>query len=249
MPGGVEDLDGDGPVPLHRDWLVIAGQAMIWQAPFTSGRLTAVPMDGASAVLVRTESGAGLNRWHDRFARGPAHRMAGEPAIASVTAGLLGEAGRAECGEEAGLLDSALEGLTRLPADPSDARMSMETADRIVADTVCTHKALIGGIIHQSVTVTERPGFTVHTVRSVTDEMSTAELERIRERIGLPWSIWHRGRPTTNWGRCVRRRRSAVHRRNAHPPGFTSCGRVLERLGRGDRHAVEGGASGAAGRW
>ncbi|TDD85606.1 hypothetical protein E1293_10900 [Actinomadura darangshiensis] len=186
-PSRVEDLaSGDGTA-VDRHPLVVAGQALTWQTTFTSGSATAVPVSGASAVVFNHDDGTGQGRWNRRFARGFAHRMAGELTIASVTVGLLDETAGAEADEDAEMLGSAVDGLARLLTDLEDSQAPEESADRIVADALSTHAALMGPLIEQRVTVRQRDEFTVHTVRSVSADLRGPALERLRARVGLPW--------------------------------------------------------------
>jgi hypothetical protein len=186
-PRRVEDLVGGHGAPLHRDWLVAAGQALTWQSAFTRGPLSAIPLTGTSAVIFRHHGEPGLGGWHARFARGLAHRMAGELTIASVAAGLLnGDRSGDGPAEDAELLGSALEGLSRLLIDLDEAR-ALESAEEILADAVRTHTALLDGIIAQRVSAHAQGDFTVHTVRSICEGVSRDELERVRTRVGLPW--------------------------------------------------------------
>jgi hypothetical protein len=183
----VEDLSAPGAGRLDEDSLVAAGQALTWRSVFTSGSLTAIPLTAASAVLIGHDGTTQPELWHDRFTRGLAHRMAGELTIASVTAGLIGDAVRGAWGEDAELLGSAIDGLARLLTDLEEVRSPGVKADRIVADTVRTHTALLGTVTHQHVSVREHGDFTVHTVRSVCRDLTRSELEPMRARIGLPW--------------------------------------------------------------
>ncbi|GAA3973828.1 hypothetical protein GCM10023085_65420 [Actinomadura viridis] len=191
-PGRVEDLTSDDGAPLDRDSLVAAGQALSWRSTFTCGPLTAVPLDGTTALIIGPggtdpEPWQDPEPWHDRFARGLAHRMAGELTIASVTAGLLGEAVSRELGEDASLLGSAIEGLAGLLTDLDGARAPDDIADLIVADTVRTHAALLGRPARQQVSARRRGDFTVHTVRSVSGDLARPDLEKARTRVGMPW--------------------------------------------------------------
>jgi hypothetical protein len=183
-PRGVQDLSTGSGVPLDQASLVVAGQALTWQSAFTSGPITAIPLTVASAVLFADASGP--DQWHDRFARGVAHRMAGELAIASVTAGLLG----GEAGEDAELLGSAIDGLTRLLID-IERLQAPEQADgsdhQIVADAATTHAALLGTLTDQRISVREHGEFAVHTVRSVSADLGRGDLQRVLVRVGLPW--------------------------------------------------------------
>ncbi|HEY8482063.1 MAG TPA: hypothetical protein VIL71_19725 [Spirillospora sp.] len=186
-PSRIEDLTGPDQAELDRDSLVAAGQALTWRSVFTSGKRTAIPLTAASAVLVGRDEGVIAETWHDRFTRGLAHRMAGELTIASVTASLIGDAVRGQRGEDAELLGSAIEGLGRLLTDLEEVRAPGEKAERIVADTVRTHAALLGSLAHQQVTSREEGEFTVHTVRSVSRHLTRSDLEPMRTRVGLPW--------------------------------------------------------------
>ncbi|MFF5259916.1 hypothetical protein ACFY4C_13290 [Actinomadura viridis] len=197
-PGGVEDLTSDDGTPLDRDSLVAAGQALSWRSTFTCGSLTAIPLDGATALITGPggtdpeprqdpEPWQDPESWHDRFARGLAHRMAGELTIASVTAGLLGEAVSRELGEDASLLGSAIEGLAGLLTDLDGARAPGEIADLIVSDTVRTHVALLGRSARQRISARRRGDYTVHTVRSVSGDLARPDLEKARTRVGMPW--------------------------------------------------------------
>lgn len=182
-PYGVADLSGPAGTRPGSDALVAAGQALTWRAPFTCGPHTAVPLAGAAAVLVDRAADPGAEQWHDRFVRGLIHRLAGELTVISMTAGLLGETAR----DDAEPIGSAVSGLTRLVDDMNEARRHDESADRIVADTIGTHAALLGEPAEQDVSVRERDGFTVNTVRSVFPDLAPDEVERARSRIGLPW--------------------------------------------------------------
>ncbi|TDC42550.1 hypothetical protein E1281_36070 [Actinomadura sp. KC345] len=190
QPGGVEDLSCSGEAGLDRDSLVAVGQALTWRSVFTSGELTAIPLTTASAVLVGRDEGTPPETWHDRFTRGLAHRMAGELTIASVTANLIGEAVRGQGSEDAELLGSAIDGLSRLLTDLEEMRAPDVKAERIVADTVQTHTALLGTLAHQQVSAREQGAFTVHTVRSVSRHLTRSDLEPMRARIGLPWPAY-----------------------------------------------------------
>ncbi|WP_433467313.1 hypothetical protein ACQPZP_09360 [Spirillospora sp. CA-142024] len=183
QPSGVDDLSVPGGGSLDRDSLVAAGQALTWRSVFTSGSLTAIPLTAASAVLVDRDAGTPAELWHDRFTRGFAYRMAGELTIASVTAGLLGEA----ASEDVKLLGSAIDGLARLLTDLEEVRSPGVRAEQIVADTVRTHNALLGGLMRPQVSAREQGDFTVHTVRSVSRHLTRSDLEPMRARIGLPW--------------------------------------------------------------
>jgi hypothetical protein len=82
-PRRLEDLIViDGPPP-ERDALIAAGQALTWRSTFTTGSLTAIPLSGASALIVAFTREPGQECWDDRFARGFAHRLAGELTIAT----------------------------------------------------------------------------------------------------------------------------------------------------------------------
>lgn len=186
-PRGVEDLTGGGGAVLDRDLLVAAGQAMTWQAPYAIGSLVAIPLTRASAVTFHHPERAGVERWHDRFSRGLAHRMAVELTIASVTAGLLDEVATAQAGEDAAMLGSAIDGLARLLADLQGARRSEDIRSMIVADTMRTHDALLGGAACQRVSVRRNGDFVVHTVRSASRRLERGDLEGVRARVGLPW--------------------------------------------------------------
>lgn len=186
-PGRVEDLTGGRGTALDRESLITAGQAMSWQSTFTSGPVTAIPLTQASAMVLRAPGRTGPERWHDRFARGLAHKMAGELTIASVTTALLVHANPGEANEDAVLLGSAIDALSRLLTDLNEAQSPDESADRIVADALRTHEALLGGLVRQRVHVRRQKEFTVHTVRSVTRNGSRADLERALARVGLPW--------------------------------------------------------------
>ncbi|GGQ22541.1 hypothetical protein [Actinomadura coerulea] len=186
-PCGVEDLSGPAGGTLDRETLVAAGQALTWRSVFTSGSLTAIPLTAASAVIIGHDAETPPELWHDRFTRGFAHRMAGELTIASVTAGLLGETVSGNRDEDAKLLGSAIDGLARLLTDLEEACSPGEKADRIVADTVRTHSALLGVLAHQQVSARDQGEFTVHTVRSVARHLTRSDLEPMRARIGLPW--------------------------------------------------------------
>ncbi|GAA1785685.1 hypothetical protein [Actinomadura chokoriensis] len=194
QPRDVEDVRGGTP-RLSGEALVAAGQALTWQLPFTHGRFTAIPLGRAVAVLLDDSGGGGLAGWHERFTRGLAHRVAGELTIASVAAGLLsehsaegsgGEDG-ADSADDAELLGSAIRGLFDVCIDLGEDGCGESTADRIVRDTARTHQALMGTPLHQRVSVRQRDGFAVHTVRSVSGGIGRAALEEIRGRIGLPW--------------------------------------------------------------
>ncbi|MEU6037471.1 hypothetical protein ABZ801_18890 [Actinomadura sp. NPDC047616] len=186
-PRGVEDLSGPGGTCLDRDSLVAAGQALTWRAAFACGPVAAIPLTAATAVLVDAVAGREPEQWHDRFARGAVHRMAGELTILSVTAGLLAETAGRRRDEDVELFGSAVEGLAGLLVAMQEPQISGERADRIVADTIRTHGALLGGLTRQRVTVRRRGDFTVRTVRSVSEDLTRPELERARTRIGLPW--------------------------------------------------------------
>ena len=186
-PSGVDDLEcGDG-APLDRDALGAAGQALVWQSPFTLGSVLAVPLTRASAVTFDHPEPAGVERWHERFVRGFAHRMAIELTIASVTAELVGETDAAQPGEDAQMLTSAITGLTRLLGDLETVRGPEECTGMIVADTVRTHDALLGGPGAQEVSARRRGAFTVHAVRSVPRRPECCDMEEARARVGLPW--------------------------------------------------------------
>jgi hypothetical protein len=192
QPRSVEDLS-DGAQPLARDALVAAGQALTWQWMFNRGAFTAIPLSRAAAVLVARDPHDGLTDWHERFTRGLAHRMAAELTIASVAAGLMSEApGPRQAGEDraddnAELLDSAIEGLLGVFTDLSDGHRTEDIADRVVADTVRTHAALVGTPLRQRTSVERQDGFAVHTVRTASGVLSPSDLEEIRGRVGLPW--------------------------------------------------------------
>lgn len=186
-PSGVADLSARNGSSVDRDGLVAAGQALTWQWPFGYGARIAIPLDATTAVVVGDGRGTGMDLWYERFARGLAHRIAGELTIASVSAGLLGETLGSESGEGVGLLGSAIEGLGRVLGDVDDMWNPAKAADQIVSDAVRTHVALLSGPADQRVTVREDGEFTVHTVWSVSAHLARADLERIRTRIGLPW--------------------------------------------------------------
>ncbi|SFQ45943.1 hypothetical protein K8Z49_27510 [Actinomadura madurae] len=185
-PGRVDDLTGDLGAVLDKESLITAGQAMSWQSTFTCGAVTAVPLTPASAMIFKTPGPADPQRWHDRFTRGLAHRMAGELTIAAVTTELLGHAAMGDTNEDAVLLGSAIDALGRLLADLTEAQRPEEGADRIVTDAKRTHEALLG-VVRQRVHVRRQKEFTVHTVRSVTKDRNRADLERAVARVGLPW--------------------------------------------------------------
>ncbi|MEU9021774.1 hypothetical protein [Actinomadura sp. NPDC048394] len=184
-PGGVEELIGAGDAALDRDSLVVAGQALTWQTTFTSGSLTAVPLNETSAMVFSRVGGTGSGQWHERFARGLGHRMAGEITVASVTAGLLDEA--AGMAEDSEMLGSAIDGLARLLTEVEEAQMMEVSAARIVADTLSTHAALMGALTDQQVSERRQGDFTIHTVRSTSAGLPRPALERARARVGLPW--------------------------------------------------------------
>lgn len=197
-PGGVEDLSVTGQDALDRDSLVIAGQALTWQSVFSCGPITAVPVSSTCALLVRHNEDAGLDKWHDRFTLGLAHRMKGELSIAAVTAKLLAEAAGGDSGEDAELLASAIDGFAALLADLEVKRAPEGTGDRIVADALRTHTVLLGsGLENQQVSVREHGEFTIHTVRSGSAHLTRSELEGLRAQIGLPWPT----RPKNGVGR------------------------------------------------
>ncbi|WP_329246127.1 hypothetical protein OG417_51075 [Actinoallomurus sp. NBC_01490] len=187
LPRGVEDLTAGVGLAVDHDSLVAAGQALTWRSTFTVGSIIAVPLTETSAVIVDFGGERGPERWSDRFARGLGHRLAGELTIASVTAGLLVGAAMGDAAEDAKLLGSAIDGLTGLLTDLEHIWMPEETAERIVADTVQTHLALLGSVADQRVSVRPRGDFTVHSVRSLSGELGRADLERVRPRVGLPW--------------------------------------------------------------
>jgi hypothetical protein len=183
-PRGVEDLTVD--TAADRDSLVAAGQALIWRARFTAGSRTAIPLSATCAVVVECEEPA-WEGWHERFARGLAHRLAGELTLATFGAGeeaVPAAGGDADCTK---LLGSAIDGLGRLLADLEDAQTPEETVERMVADTADTHLALLGAVADQRVAVRREAGFTVHSVRSFAAGATWADLERARSRVGLPW--------------------------------------------------------------
>ncbi|MBO2455984.1 hypothetical protein [Actinomadura violacea] len=186
-PCGLEDLMGGDGAPVDPVVLIAAGQAMIWRSPYVIGPLVAVPLTRSSAVALHQPDPTDPERWHDRFTRGFAHRMAVELTIASVTAGLLGEVAAAQAGEDAAMLGSAVEGLARLLADLQDIRRAEESRSMIVADAMRTHDTLLGGAMSQRVSVRRQAGFTVHTVRSVSRRPGRRDLEQVRTRVGLPW--------------------------------------------------------------
>ncbi|MFG2084851.1 MULTISPECIES: hypothetical protein [unclassified Spirillospora] len=186
-PTGVEDLEcGDGSPP-DRDALVAAGQALTWQSPFTLGSVLAVPLTRASAVTFDHPELAGVDRWHDRFLRGFAHRMAIELTIASVTAELVGETAEAQPGEDVRMLGSAITGLGQLLKDLGVVRRPEECKSMIVADTMRTHDVLLGGLGSQEVSLRRRGAFAVHTVRSVPQRPERCDLDVARAQVGLPW--------------------------------------------------------------
>ncbi|MDL4772966.1 MULTISPECIES: hypothetical protein [Thermomonosporaceae] len=185
-PRGVQDLTVDDGLVAGRDSLVAAGQALTWRSRFTSGSRTAIPLSATCAVVVAREEPA-REDWHDRLIRGLAHRLAGELTIATFCAGGRDVSAPEEAAEDAELLASAIDGLGRLLADLEDTQTPEETADRIVADAVGTHLALVGAVADQQVTVRHGAEFTVHSVRSVSADMTRSDLEEARSRIGLPW--------------------------------------------------------------
>jgi hypothetical protein len=126
---------------------------------------------------------AAVEGWHDRFTLGFAHRMAVELTIASVTAELAGP----RLGENAGMLGSAIDGLSRLLTDLEGVRGLEESRDLIVADAMRTHDVLLGGLKDQRVSVRRRGAFAVRSVRSVPRRPDGSDLEALRARVGLPW--------------------------------------------------------------
>jgi hypothetical protein len=188
-PRGVQDLIVDDTADRDSlaDSLVAAGQALTWRARFTAGSRTAIPLSATCAVVVEREEPAPTEGWHDRFVRGLAHRLAGELTIATFGAGDRAAAAPAEDADCTELLGSAIDGLGRLLADLEDAQTPEETAERMVADTAGTHQALLGAVADQRVAVRQEAGFTVHSVRSVAEGATLADLERARVRVGLPW--------------------------------------------------------------
>ncbi|MGI8330910.1 hypothetical protein ACRYCC_13170 [Actinomadura scrupuli] len=187
-PRGVQDLNGGDGASLDQAALVTVGQALTWQSTFSSGPVMAVPLTGASALVLADRPRAGAEQWHDRFARGLAHRMAGELTIASVTAGLLGAAAAdtGDAGEDEELLGSAIDGLMRLLGDLERAEATADLG-QIVADAARTHLVLLGRVTDQQISCREHEDFALHTVRSVSGELQGDDLERVRGRIGLPW--------------------------------------------------------------
>ncbi|KAB2385929.1 hypothetical protein [Actinomadura montaniterrae] len=181
----MDDLTSENGTALDPDTLVVAGQALTWQAPFTSGPLTALPLTETSAVVFGNDDAVDPTRWHDRFARGLTHRMAGEITIATVSRGLLDEVAGEH--EENEMLGSAIDGLAQLLTELEEAQGREAPAARIVADACNTHAALMGTLTDQRTSVRSEGGFTVHTVRSTSADLRRPALERVRARVGLPW--------------------------------------------------------------
>jgi hypothetical protein len=177
---------GDG-TSLDRDALVAAGQALTWQSPFTLGSVLAVPLTRSSAATFDHPELVGADRWHDRFARGLAHRMAIELSIASVTAQLVGEAAGPQLAEDARMLVSAITGLAHLLQDLGGVRRPEECKSMIVADTMRTHDVLLGGFSYQKVSVRRAGAFAVHTVRSVPQRPERCDMDGVRAQVCLPW--------------------------------------------------------------
>lgn len=199
-PAGLGDLITDDAMPEDQHALVIAGQSMIWQWILTSGGLTAIPLSLSKAVLVHADGGCGAERWFDRFARGLAHRIAGELAVASVITRSLRADAEGEAAQDAGMLVSALDDLEELLGDLEHVRVPADAPLRIVDDTVRTHAALLGADADQRVSVRRNTSFTIHTVRSVAGDLTRSELERARERIALPWPTRTRNGVGTDLG-------------------------------------------------
>ncbi|WP_433183013.1 hypothetical protein [Actinoallomurus sp. CA-150999] len=196
-PRGVEDLSGDDEDHLDRESLVLAGQALTWQSVFSSGALTAVPLSGTSALLVRLDEETRPEEWHDRFVMGLVHRMKGELSIAAVTARLLAEAAGEDSGDDTELLASAIDGFVGLLGELEEARTPEGLAEQMVRDVLRTHTALLNGLEHQQVSVREHEEFTIHTVRSASAHLTRSELERLGRQVGLPWPA----RPKNGLGR------------------------------------------------
>ncbi|MEV5751286.1 hypothetical protein AB0L00_25985 [Actinoallomurus sp. NPDC052308] len=195
-PRGVEDLSGDGEDSLDRESLILAGQALTWQSVFSSGPLTAIPLSGTSALLVRHDGETRPEEWHDRFVLGLVHRMKGELSIAAVTARLLAEAADEDSGEDTELLASAIDGFAGLLGELEEERRPGGLAEQMVRDVLRTHAALLG-LVHQQVSVRRHEEYTIHTIRSVSAHLTRSEIERLGRQVGLPWPA----RPKNGIGR------------------------------------------------